>query len=233
MKYQSNLVAPDLRPIFKLLVKPHQQTFWHDRLSDPDYEPDCSYWTDDEAAILYHVAKRLGGQWVDLGCRFGWTTAHIAVAGCKVIAVDPVLQFQAQNARFEYNLCHFWSGVLEISHLSAQAWADTETGLYNGFVIDADHDPPQPLFDAQACLRLAQDTCVIMLHDFMGRPVREAVEWLMADGGLKCRIYNTPNMVACCWRGDFTPPDHVADPAIDWAWIRHTRMGDFDFSKCV
>ena len=51
--------------------------------------------------------------------------------------------------------------------------------------------------------------------------------------GFRTRIYNTPNGVALCWRGfkGWSPPDHVPDPAVDWAGMR-ARVEEFDWSKC-
>jgi len=39
------------------------------------------------------------------------------------------------------------------------------------------------------------------------------------DQGWRCRMYWTPNGVACCWRGHegWMPPDHVSDPKMDFA----------------
>ena len=54
--------------------------------------------------------------------------------------------------------------------------------------------------------------------------------------GWRCRVYWTPNQVACCWRGldgsdvptgmAWCPPDHTPDPAINWA-SHKAQMVDF------
>lgn len=105
-------------------------------------------------------------------------------------------------------------------------------GKIAGFMIDGDHDSPQPLNDARGALAHLADTGVIVFHDFWGKPIRDGVEYLI-EQGLKCRVYNTPAGMAVCWRGDFTPPDHVADPAIDWAQVRASRAPEWNFSRCV
>jgi hypothetical protein len=102
-----------------------------------------------------------------------------------------------------------------------QGLAPSET-QDSGAVVDGDHCSPHPCRDAVNAETHLMDTGVIIFHDFIGRPVQEGVEYLMGEG-FNCRVYWTPHMVACCWRGDFTPPDYVRDPQINWeAWrARH------------
>ncbi len=66
-----------------------------------------------------------------------------------------------------------------------------------------------------------------MLHDGVGRPVQEAVQWLMANG-FKARAYFSPHLVFCCWRGDFVPPDHEPDPEVK-RQLLDGRFSDFEF----
>src|SRR5882757_4294806 len=104
MIYRSNLTFPDLSPHFKL-KSPALTTMGHDMPSDPDYEPGCGFLTHDEAAILYSIVKAWPYRWVDIGARFGWSTAHIATAKpMGVIPVDPALAMQGPSARFEANM---------------------------------------------------------------------------------------------------------------------------------
>lgn len=230
MIFRSNLECPDLAPHFKLMSKPRHYSFGHDVPSDPDFEPDCGYFTHDEAAILYNIAREVGGNWIDIGARFGWTTAHLGAAGCEVTAVDPILKLQGPSARFESNLLHAWHMVTSVHTSTAAEFFVREWFRHSGCVIDGDHDAPQPALDARRFLLIAQPKCAIILHDFTGKPIRDAVT-LLLDKGLQCRIYNTPNMLACCWRGNFDMPNHVPDPRIPWAEIR-ANMTDFDFSRC-
>ena len=105
------------------------------------------------------------------------------------------------------------------------------TPKFTGVVIDGDHEPGKPLEDAKNAMRHLADTGVILFHDGLGRPVREAVTWLL-DQGFKARVYWTPHVVFACWRGDFTPPEHDADPRIDWSAHRREMWADFDFGRC-
>jgi hypothetical protein len=230
--YRSNLKAPDLQSYFEqtTICKPRSWSLGHDILSDVKYEPDCGFMSHDEAAILYNVAARVGGTWVDLGARLGWTAAHLIKAGCKVMAVDRELRWQVFQDRFEQNLADFWDGIESVHHETCAEFLSVDREI-DGFVIDADHDPPQPLLDAMGCNRLAKAKAVMVFHDFWGRPIRAAVEFLLGVG-YHCRVYNTPAGMAVCWRGDFTPPDHVPDPLIDWENGRRNSAPEFDFGAC-
>lgn len=247
MIFRSNLAAPDLTPCFALRTPPIER-MGHEVPSDPDFEPACGFWTHDEAAILYTIAKSIvdgngddGADFVDVGSRMGWTTAHMAVNVADVWAIDPIYQDPEALARFRENallegepayhgttcLMNVFPGTFD---QFARAMADHR---FDGFVIDGCHDAPEPTLDAIRAHHMAKPDAVILFHDFIGRPVRDAVRWLM-DGGWKCRVYWTPNMVACCWRGlgDWRPPDHVGDPAIEWASHRAEMEMDFDFGRC-
>ncbi len=223
MIYRSNLIAPDLTPHFKLL-SPAVQIFGHDVPTDPDYDPGCGFWTHDEAAILYNVAKQRPGVWLDLGSRMGWTSAHILAAGCSVHMVDQAYHNEAIKKRAVDSTIQ----VIEEDFSSWPMASSVENFFagyahlyqYDGFVIDADHDRPQPTLDAMRCHQSAQEDSVILMHDFMGRPIQDAVVVLMALGW-RCRIYDTPNGVALLWRdAKFVPPTHRPDPSINWRKMR-------------
>jgi hypothetical protein len=102
--------------------------------------------------------------------------------------------------------------------------------LYQGFCIDGDHEPGAPLQDAQNAYKHLADTGVLIFHDFIGGPVREAVTWLM-DQGMKARVYWTPHLVAVCWRGNFEPPVHEPDKRINWYPHMLQMRRDFDFGR--
>ena len=258
MIYRSNLTAPDLSPHFRLLNPPMTHA-GHDEPSDPDFLPNCGFWTHDEAAILYNVAKSVPpGIWVDIGARLGWTAAHVAEAGHRVLAVDPELEQSAFWDRFCDNTSRWQLNVwpYEVTaHRFFRGSGPKGYDGYDGFVIDGCHDSPEPLNDAKGALTHAKPDCIIMFHDFQGPAVRDGVRYLMdhddqcprvtgwdfsdleGEGsssqnldplqpctcgrGWRCRVYWTPNQVACCWRGHDThqnwrPPHHTPDPAIDW-----------------
>lgn len=194
----------------------------------------CGMWTHDEAAILYNVGRAPRSRYwqaMDIGCHSGWTTAHIAEAGYAVDAVDPML------TRHDF-LERFWENTLSLSpeprarsRTSRQYFRECVSYAYDLVCIDGDHEPGEPLNDAQNAVNHLAETGIILLHDGTGGPVREAVQWLMQQG-FKCRAYFTPHLVFCCWRGDFRPPDHVPDAIVRNCHL-DGRYPDFDFRMCV
>lgn len=224
------------------------QSMGHDVLSDfadrPAGDPllglykNCGFWTHDEAAILFNVASLLPGPWVDIGCHTLWTAAHLAAAGCDVLAVDPMLDMPEFRERAQENkraMRELFTGQISAVAGTSKVVLPLVMGAYiveapraKGIVVDGDHDHPTE--DAELARRYLQETGFVLFHDFIGRPVRHAVEYLMRFG-FKCRIYWTPHMVACCWRGDLQPPDHERDPQIHWQSVKES-MRDFDFEAC-
>jgi len=248
MRYQSNLRAPDIAPYFRLLNPPKQMA-GHDAPSDPDYLPDCTFLTHDEAAILYHIAKRWPGHWADIGARFGWTATHIAATNCCTVdAVDPDLRFVPLEDRFLANTNPYNYDMSLFSATSEEYFAAPEAsfGWFDqsvwfrlepivGAMIDGCHDSPEPTLDAKRAIYAGAQ--VLVWHDFQGRPVRDAVNEMLSDPYLKwnVRVYWTPNMMAVAWCADcgFVPPDHVRDQAINWEPRRAEMAEDFDFGLCV
>jgi hypothetical protein len=237
----------DLRPHFKHLHwRPMGHSMgvpvasdWADKgIDDPVFGlyKRCGLWTMDEANILHAVASRCNhGPWLDIGSHTAWTTCHIASAGVDVDAIDNMYAVPEFLERAERNSTN--AGLLMditfhavTSNEYFQDWHHPNHKIA-GAVVDGDHCSPHPCLDAVNAETHLMDTGVIIFHDFIGRPVQEGVEHLM-DEGFKCRVYWTPHMVACCWRGDFVPPDHVRDPQINWDGVR-AIMPRFPFERCA
>lgn len=246
MIYRSNLTAPDLQPAFKHVhCRPMGHSMGHDVLSDFADRPEgdqllglyknCGFWTHDEAAILFNVARVLPGPWIDIGCHTMWTSAHLAAADCDVLAIDPMLEVKEFRDRALENK-HALADGANISAMAATSKVAirllmTQGPEAFGVVVDGDHEHPNVTEDAELARQILAETGFVLFHDFIGRPVRNAVEYLMQRHGFKCRIYWTPHMIACCWRGDLQPPDHVRDPGINWEGVK-SLMSDFDFGAC-
>ncbi len=235
MIYRSNLPCPDMSG-FKLRADVVQNC-GHDCPSDPDFEPACTFMTQDELAILCATFRRLHGRTVvEIGSRFGWSAkaVHSATGGC-VLCLDPILHYDtAEWNRFRQNLGDTFGSVIAIPRTSQQffLYRNTENVVtrYSGFVIDGCHDTPEPLKDAKGCVSLSTPDCIIVFHDGRGWPVQDGVAWLL-DQGFKARYYSTPNGMFVCWRGfdNWSPPDHDPDPAVDWESIKlgitHVDLG--------
>lgn len=244
--YRSNLAAPDLLPAFShAWSRPMDYAFGHHVISDwgdkRDDDPifglyrKCGFWTHDEAAILHNIARMVPGRWCDIGAHTGWTAGHLATASgvTGVTAIDPMLDNREFFQRAFWNLSRVDGRcpVLLFPERSEQYFAKRDAMRFRGIVIDADHGAPNPLNDAKMAAAHLEPDGVILLHDFVGGPVQDAVLYLM-DLGFSCRVYYTPHMVACCWRGDFKPPDHVPE-----SYCRNCltdgRMNGFPFERTI
>lgn len=235
--YRSNIRPPrDLRPAFVAArpMETYRNVAGHTVLCDPEMFEGCGYATADEAAILCALADLTRGRWLEFGAHTGWTAAHLALGGARVVAIDPeyvccVYNKTGDPARFlsraQDNLDR--AGVADrvqlVGGYSTLYVDDHPDDLFDGVFIDGDHSPPFPLLDVRAaCKVLRPGRGIVALHDALGAPVWDAIRWLL-DDGWHWRLYRTPQLLAVCWRGDFTPPDHLADASFDWeAWIEHS-----------
>jgi hypothetical protein len=245
VRYTSNLTAPDLRRFFKL-ANPMIQKMGHDIPSDPDFDPNCGFLSDDEAAILYAVARAWPKRWVDIGARVGWTTCALIDGGALVKPVDPELKLSNFSARFEQNTMRHWEGVSEVWALTSEEFfAQDHGGGCDAAMIDGNHDEPEPTHDALRAIDAGAS--VLVFHDFAGKPIRDAVNALLhgqrypgdvRDGIVnlwRARVYWTPNAMAVAWRDGcgFVPPEHVRDPRADWSGMERIVAEDFDVRRCV
>jgi SAM-dependent methyltransferase len=206
----------------------------------------CGFMFEDEAAVLYQSAKQLRGLWLDIGCHTGWTALHVVHAGSAVIAIDPMLTNKEFHSRAETNIVRAgcFNQIRLLPQTSREFFGTTEFDVeIQGAVIDGEHSWGGPLYDAVCSFkRLAPDGAIVF-HDFAGGPVREAVRYLMCEG-MKCRVYFlSMQLLAVCWRGDFTPPDYEKPAGIDWDEYQNrfqaasgkypNGRGDFYFEECM
>jgi Methyltransferase domain len=230
--YRSNLLAPDLQPYFKHVISrpmPHSQG--HDVLSDfadkadddPIFGPfkQCGFWTHDEVAILYHVAEKIKGHWLDIGAHTGWTAAHLLQVGvATVVCVDPMYGNPDFLKRTEDNLWDASYGANYSSCSLKDVTSDTFFGInhwmYDGIVIDGDHEAPQPYRDAMHAWECVSPRGVVLFHDTRIPSVQPGYRYFEQDrpDGWKVKHYTTPHGVAVCYRDPFTPPEHTPDPNI-------------------
>lgn len=255
--YRSNLTCPDLTHNFRWMHSRVQgQSMGHDVPSDWSDKPDddpffgvykrCGMWTHDEAAILFRIVESASDNrkefrasptplWLDIGAHTGWTSAHIAAAGASVIAVEPMLWNSTWFNRFASNV-----GV-EVKHGHIMPWAGRSeqffsvlsgnpAPMFDGIVIDGDHEPVCVRDDVFHAHTRLKPNGVILMHDFIGA-WKESLGLL--EAGYKCRVYMTPHVIGCFWNGDWMPPCHVPDPAIDWQEIRTNHMAGFPWEMTI
>lgn len=222
MIYRSNLTAPDLQPHFRHVtcrVMGHSQghdvlTDFTDKANDPTLRAflQCGFLTHDEAAILFTVAQKIGGTWLDIGGLTGWSACHMAAAGCKVYSIDPMYAHPQFRARAEENIAA--AGFLDRISLwactSAEFFAKT-CRPFDGVLIDGEHSSPYPMQDAEAAMQRVTPGGVVLFHDAGMYQVRKAYHSL-EHAGWKAQLYRTPHGLALCHRNGFEPPAHVPDP---------------------
>lgn len=193
---------PDLRGAFPHAI-PYPEL---GTLQDEDFNPGCGYTDPVESAALFRLACAFPGEWIELGSHTGWSGAHIASAGVRLHAVDPMYR----TLRFYQRARENWAraGVLPlIVPYAAHSWElNLDETTFAGCFIDGDHEPGMPLQDAQIVLPYMAERCVIVLHDHVGPPTMEAVAWL-ADQGFRFHVLMTTQQLAICWRGDWEPDE--------------------------
>lgn len=201
----------------------------HVRLCDPDINDQCGYMTHDEAAILYNLALACPGEWLEIGSHTGWSTAHIAYAGCHVTGLDPEYKTPVYNktkdpvffrSRTTSNLsrCHAKTSLVGEKSQDFFLKRSFTDPCYDGACIDGEHEPPFPVGDAMLVFPHLKETCAVFFHDTLGWPVQNGIR-IFTDEGFKFRLYRTSQLVGVCWRGDVTPPDHIGDPNVAWPLI--------------
>lgn len=220
----------------------------HTILCDPEVFGRCGYATHDEAAILAHCVQRVTeghpnpesveNAWAEIGSHTGWTTAHIGIAATRIAAIDPEYSQPVFNntgaaeqfaRRFDDNIERVHRtyplgrvnryGVKSSDFFKSDA-AWPKPASFDGVFVDGEHEPPFPLEDAKMIVPFLKERAVVVFHDCLSSVVREGVKHLRSLG-FQHKVYDTPQIVIVCWRGDYTPPNHTPDPNFDWArWKR-------------
>ena len=118
--------------------------------------PDTGVLSVEEAELLHANARQFANNpGLEIGCHFGWSTAHLLAAGLILDVVDPAIQDNAQRADIEFSLLlaapkaryrlwpAFSPGVLSaIQGLKKYQWSFA--------FIDGYHEGDAPLRDAMA-----------------------------------------------------------------------------------
>ena len=83
-------------------------------------------------------------------------------------------------------------------------------GPYALAFVDGFHEQGAPLADVRALLPKLEETAAVLFHDLLVPDVQAALNFLKLEG-FRTRIWNTMQVMAIAWRGDYEPPAHGAD----------------------
>ncbi len=187
--------------------------------------PDRGFLSRDEAMILYNTALRFTGRYaLEIGCLWGWSAFHLAVAGVRLDVVDPLLAREDVRAGVRASVTAGEPAEVRLvaarSPEAVHELAPTRPGGWSLFFIDGDHEGEAPLADTIACARHAAPDAAIVFHRLASPHVAAGPRWL-ASQGWKVRIYHTTQIMAVAWRGDVQPVDHRPDHRIEWPIPAH------------
>jgi predicted O-methyltransferase YrrM len=180
----------------------------------------CGYSNRDEVLLMYNVAKTFSsGAGLEIGCYFGWSTAHLARNFERFDVVDPILS-SPSLPEIEASLSA--AGVRERCKLHGGLSPEIpvqigrEHGpLWSFALVDGDHALPAPLADTAGVEPFMLADAAIVFHDLYCPPVGEALNYLKWRGW-KTRACQTANGVGIAWRGSIQLPVHIPDPRVQW-----------------
>lgn len=188
--------------------------------------PDVGFVSRDEAAILYNAARLVRGQrCLEIGCWRGWSTVHLALGSGMLDVIDPLIADPpfAESIR---RSCET-AGVLDAItfHAGFSPAAVDTLGSASGkkwslIFVDGDHEGEAPRVDAEAAMRNAADTAMVLFHD-LASPHVAAGLGVLRDAGWRTMIYQTMQIMGVAWRGNIEPPEHTPDPAVFWTLPSH------------
>lgn len=182
--------------------------------------PSVGLLTYDEATILYNYGLQFrNGNVVEIGCWVGWSTAAWAMSGAQLVVIDPVLDGMPQGHSCRASLQRANASdkvefVGEYSHIAMPALAAAGRRA-SAIFIDGDHEGDAPLRDCVEALNVADDDCVIILHDLVQPNIPPALHWLRQNGW-SCGIHYTSQFLGVAWRGRAQPLRFAPDPEVDW-----------------
>lgn len=188
--------------------------------------PDTGAISVEEAELLYNNALAFAGQrGLEIGCHFGWSTAHLAAAGLVLDIVDPALGHDDQHAAVIDSLSRV------ASEPTARLWPGYSPGIlpavyaagagpYSFVFIDGYHEGDAPRLDAEMVEGMCAETACVMFHDLTSPFVASGLT-IMANAGWNTGYYNSMQIVGIAWRGNFTPVAHGADPKVPVPALSH------------
>jgi hypothetical protein len=219
------LVARDAGEIDWIYLRREVPHIWRSD-SRARREPNTGAISVEEAELLYNNALPFtGNRGLEVGCHYGWSTAHLVKAGLLLDVVDPALGDDHHLEAVTTSLARvggpgtfsLWPGY---SPGIIKAVAASAPAAYSFAFIDGLHEGPAPRRDAEAVAEEMAADAIIMFHDLTSPYVAAGLEAL-ANAGWKTGIYNTMQIMGVAWRGSLRPVEHVADPNVPWPCLSH------------
>ena len=182
----------------------------------------------DEATVLHNNALPFAGRpALEVGCHYGWSTAHLVAAGLQLDVLDPGLGYADQMRDVAQSLAaaggpgraHLWAGFSPslVPALRAHAGAPWSFAFIDGY-----HEGRAPLDDAEAVEPLMAGDALVMFHDLISPHVAAGLGHF-ARRGWNVALYNTMQIMGVAWRGAARPVAHVADPDMPAITAEHLR----------
>jgi len=190
--------------------------------------PFVGFLSRDEAHILYNTALKFKGKRaLEIGCWFGWSTCHLALAGVELDVIDPILAKPEFYTSVSKSLEA--AGILQSVKLIAgyspqkvEEIAAESQRQWSLIFIDGNHEAPAPLNDAIACEQLATEDALILFHDLASPEVTQGLDYLKQQGW-QTMVYQTMQIMGVAWRGNVEPVIHQPDPKITWQLPKHLQ----------
>ena len=170
----------------------------------------------DEATVLYNNALTMRGRrGLEIGCHYGWSSAHLVAAGLQLDVIDPGLGYPDQGRDVAQSLslvpgpgrARLWAGF---SPSIVPAVRATQAAPWSFAFIDGYHEGRAPLDDAEAVIGDMAEDAIVMFHDLISPHVAAGLGHF-ADKGWSVALYNTMQIMGVAWRGAARPVAHVAD----------------------
>ena len=224
-----NMVVGDTSvPRWPWLRRWVEQNWYTDRRN-----PDTGFASRDEAAILHNNALLFRGKpCLEVGCWRGWSAVHIALGSGGLHIIDPVFGDPdfAESIRASCEA----AGVLDhvtfhqgFSPGAIDALSQSMGARWSFIFIDADHEGDAPRLDAEAAMRHAASTAMVMFHDLASPHVAAGLD-AMRNAGWRTMVYQTTQIMGVAWRGTIEPVAHSPDPKVFWTLPRH--LSGYDVS---
>ena len=182
----------------------------------------------DEATVLHNNALPFKGRrGLEIGCHYGWSTAHLVAAGLDLDVIDPGLGYPDQGRDVAESLsrvpgpgrARLWAGF---SPSIVPAVRSTKPAPWSFAFIDGYHEGRAPLDDAEAVIGEMADDALVMFHDLISPHVAAGLGHF-ADMGWNVGLYNTMQIMGAAWRGRARPVAHVEDREMPGIEAEHLK----------